>query len=70
MNWWQQFVFAFFYALFKAYFDAEKESKRAVEESPSAIDRARADDFKSAIVRAGQSGDSAPVDPSPHQRFG
>lgn len=65
MSWYGQLVYALALAFWKAYFDAEKENQRAIEEIPSAVDRARASAFSNAVLSERQSGDYQPHDTAP-----
>lgn len=65
MNAWQRLIYATTYAVATAWFDARKASLRGIEEFPTSDDDARADAFRSAIVRAGQPGDTVGNHPPP-----
>lgn len=64
MNAWQKFIYATVYAFATAWFDAQKASLRGVEEYPSTDDLSRADAFRDAVVRSGQSGNPGGNDPA------
>lgn len=56
MSWYAEILYALAYACAKAWFDAQRDSLRAIEEVPTARDRAHAENFADALERSDLAG--------------